>query len=1085
MLIRLPTQHRKEIIINLVLFGRMNRFNILLLLTLSIAILFSPKIVLANNLDNKNKILFEIPQQRADQALMKFAEQANLTFIFSFDEAEKETANNLVGYFTQEKALTVLLKGTGLDHKLRANGSLAIVRNNKPREEEMNKPMKKSKISTAIVSALIAIFGTSTAYGEVAPTDEKENKMTVIGSHIKRATDISTLPVTVMSAEDIANTAAITGDDLIRSIPQMGSINFGETTGSANVNGARGDVGGVNLRGLGPSNTLVLLNGRRLVNHPGTQSAKFGGRVPVTTVNSNTLPVSGLRSLEVLRDGAAAIYGSDAIAGVVNYALDDDYVGHKVSLKYGQSEGTPLNETTFSYLGGLEFNDGRTNLTGSLTAYKRNGMMATERPYSASHDRRNYPGLPADFVGDTQLDNRSSDTPWGEFESASLGRFHLQPDTFAGCVGSPLNVAGVCVDQGSLGRDSRFDRGTTRPLSSDVDRVNLYAHLTHEINYDLNFFSEAIYYTAELSNTSEQNHGGSAHRFIVSADAFYNPFGEDVTVRRYRPVNIGPRQVNVEDTSFRVLAGLEGFVGDWEWESAAFYSEAETDDSGERVDVNAFVAAVNSTTQNGAYNIFAGGDVNNPNTIGNIPILPTSQTDAFTAVQHRISKTSLASVDFKASNSELFSVPAGNAGLAVGVEYRHESFEDDRDPLQDGTFPFVDASGVTNLSSLYGSSATRDSKADRDVYSAYAEMLIPLINSDSQYAEVQLAARYENYSDAGDALKPKVALFWEVAEWVSFRASYAGGFRAPGLQQTTEDVLPRRFSVSDPLNDNDSFEIIENRSGNGNLVPEDDTNISWGVVLEPSDNITFTFDSWTIEQEDLVSLVATSTLVNLDYISRVDGGSGFPGVNRDADGVLLSIDNKYQNADKQELEGFDIGLIIDFETDFGKFEFTTNASKLTKYDVSIDALSAQSIAAQATGNYPNLSSTTPSGVGDQIMRNGSPEWKGRASINWKLNEWGAGIAAKYVSEFFDTSTYYDNDADERIFLPVDSFTTVDVYASYKFADSSSLDGMKVRLGARNIGDKEPPLTDDFWHGYAGDYHSNRGRYVYLSMSKEF
>ena len=220
----------------------------------------------------------------------------------------------------------------------------------------INKP-KLTYLSLAIIAAL----STQTLFAQEAETEDEEEdvqRITVIGSHIKRATEVTTLPVTALTADDIANIAAVSGDDLIRSIPQMGSINFGETTGSANVNGARGDVGGVNLRGLGPGNTLVLLNGRRLVNHPGTQSAKFGGRVPVTTVNSNTLPVSGLRSLEVLRDGAAAIYGSDAIAGVVNYALDDDFVGHKVSLNYGQSQGTPLDETTFSYVGGLDLNDG-------------------------------------------------------------------------------------------------------------------------------------------------------------------------------------------------------------------------------------------------------------------------------------------------------------------------------------------------------------------------------------------------------------------------------------------------------------------------------------------------------------------------------------------------------------------------------------------------------------------------------------------------------------------------------------------------------------------------------------------------------
>lgn len=951
-----------------------------------------------------------------------------------------------------------------------------------------NKSIISHKL-THLSLCLLAAFSSHVLHAEERqPTTQEDEieRISVIGSNIKRATDISTMPITAMSAEDIANTAAVTGDDLIRSIPQMGSINFGESTGSANVNGARGDVGGVNLRGLGPGNTLVLLNGRRLVNHPGTQSAKFGGRVPVTTVNSNTLPVSGLRSLEVLRDGAAAVYGSDAIAGVVNYALDSDYVGHKLSLNYGKSQGTPLDETTFSYLGGLEFNEGRTHLMGSITAYKRNGMMATERPYSASHDRRNYPGLPEAFVGDTQLDNRSTDTPWGEFQSDSLGKFHLQPSSLDGCVESPLSVEGICVDQGATGRDTRFDRGTTRPLSSDVDRTNLYTYLTHEINDDLTLFSEAIYYSAELNQTSEQNHGGSAHRFNVSADAFYNPFGEEVSVLKYRPVDIGPRQVKVEDTSFRILAGLQGFIGAWEWESAAFYSEAETDDSGERVDVNAFAAAVNSTTQEGAYNIFGGADINNPNTIGNTPILPTSQTDSFTVVQHRISKTSLASVDFKANNPEFFAVPAGDAGIAVGAEYRRESFEDNRDPLQDGTFPFVDYKGVTNLSSLYGSSATRDSKADRNVVSAYAELLVPLIDTGNQYAEIQLAARYEDYSDAGDALKPKVALFWEAAKWISFRASYSGGFRAPGLQQTTEDILPRRFSVSDPLNDNESFEIIENRSGNGNLVTEDDTNISWGIVLQPTDNLTLTFDGWSIEQKDLVSLVSTSTLVDLDYISRIDGGQGNIAVHRDENNEITSVDNKYQNAAKQELEGFDFSIVYDFETSIGNFEFTANAAYLSKYDVSIDSLSAQVIEASKNPElYPNLDTGTPSGVGDQIKQNGSPELRTRTSLNWKLNQWGAGIAANYTSEFIDTSTSYKDDNGDSVYLPVDSFTTIDVYASYKFADNSSLDGMNIRLGARNIGDEEPPLADDFWHGYAGDYHSNRGRYVYLNLSKSF
>lgn len=319
---------------------------------------------------------------------------------------------------------------------------------------------KKTKLSICLLTAISAQLAQAQEVQQANKEAEVE-RISIIGSNIKRASDISTLPITRLSADDIANTGAMSGDDLIRSIPQMGAVNFGASTGNGGVNDARGDVGSVNLRGVGSGNTLTLLNGRRLVNHPGTQSENF---VPVTTVNTNTLPVSGLRSLEVLRDGAAAIYGSDAVAGVVNYALNTDYEGSKVSLNYGQSEGTALDELTFSYLTGLEFNDGKTHLTGSFTAYKRNGMMASERAYSASHDLREYPTLPEEFIGDTQLDNRTTSTPWGEFNSSSLGTFHLQPDSFSGCVDSPISVEGVCADQGSTGRDIRFDRGTTRSL---------------------------------------------------------------------------------------------------------------------------------------------------------------------------------------------------------------------------------------------------------------------------------------------------------------------------------------------------------------------------------------------------------------------------------------------------------------------------------------------------------------------------------------------------------------------------------------------------------------------------------------------
>lgn len=940
---------------------------------------------------------------------------------------------------------------------------------------------KLKHLSLCVITALAAqTTFIQQANAEEAAKVEEVERISIIGSNIKRASDIGALPVTALTEKDIENTGAMSGDELLRSIPQIGAVNFGAATGNGGVNDARGDVASINLRGVGSGNTLTLLNGRRLVTHPGTQSENF---VPVSTSNSNTLPVSGLRSLQVLRDGAAAIYGSDAVAGVVNYQLKDDYEGNQVKLSYGGSEGTSLDETTFSYLTGFDLNEGRSHLTASFSYYDRNGMMASERPYSASHDLREYPGLPEEFIGDTQLDNRSTATPWGDFQSDALGRFHIQPDSNSGCV---VDLAGgVCADSGSFPRDLRFDRGTTRSLVSDVNRLNLYTYFTHEINSDLDFFSEVTYYSAKAERTREQTHNLTAQRFRISADAAHNPFGEEVLLRSYRAIDTGPRNVEVDDTSYRVLGGLKGSYNDWDWETAAFYTEAETNDSANRIQASKFQASINSTDPTLAYNIFTGGDVNNPNS-GDTTLNPQSVIDQFMVNVNRDSKTSLASVDFKVSNGSLWTLPAGDVGIAMGVEFRRETFEDDRDPLLDGSNPFVDAVTGVELSGsdVLGSSPTPDSKASRNVTSAYAEFLVPLVDSGSHYVELQVAGRYENFSDVGSAVKPKVALFWEPADWISFRASYAGGFRAPGLPQVSAEGVPRSNSLYDPVLDS-TYGIVDIRSGTTDLKPEDDENTSFGLIFEPLDNLTFTIDTWKIKQKDLVGILPGSSHLLYDSLLRSEGSSN-TAVVRDANtNEVIQINNDYLNLGVRNIEGVDFSLIYDFETSFGDWEFTVNAAKLNKFEQEADSISAQLIAAQAAGNPAVPADRTVAGAGDLIKQNGRPEWRARVSLDWDYNQWGAGINANYVSEVIDTSTTATTVDDEVIMLPVDSFTRVNVYADYRFADDSALDGTKIRFGVRNIGDEEPPLADELAHGYFGALHSNRGRYFYMSVRKDF
>lgn len=911
---------------------------------------------------------------------------------------------------------------------------------------------------------------------------EEGQVVTIIGSNIKRIKDIGTLPVTSLSESDIENTGAQTGDELLRSIPQLGEVAFNNERVIGGVNDARGDVSSINLRGVGTGNTLTLLNGRRLVLHPGTQSENF---VPVSTVNANTLPVSGLRSLQVLRDGAAAIYGSDAVAGVINYQLEDDYEGSRASLSYGTSDGTSLSQTTFNYLTGFGFNDGKSHLTASFSYFERNGMMASERPYSAIKDLRNYPGLDERFVGDTQLDNRTTSTPWGEFRSSSLKTFHIQPDSMSGCVVDLGN--GICADKGSIsggsdGRKLRFDAASLRSMTSDAERKNFYGYLTHDLGDGKEFFAEAIYYDATVNRLREQSGNLTAQRFTIAANAAHNPFGENVQVRRYRAIDTGQRDIEVNDESYRLLAGVSGSFDQWDWESAALYSQAETNDlARNRIRASAFQAAINNTDPSKAYNPFNGADIANPTTMDST-VNSQAVIDQFMVDVSRDSKTSLTLVDYKLSNSDLWSVPAGGVGLALGTEFRHETFEDDRDDLLDGSNPFVDqvTGKVLSGSDVLGSSPTPDSRGTRDVYSAYAEFLIPLIDTNSQYMEMQLAARYENFSDVGDAMKPKIAIFWETSEWLSLRASYAEGFRAPNLPQVVAEGVARSNTFYDPLTDS-RYGILDIRSGSDDLKPEDDENTSFGVVFQPTDDLTFTADWWKIEQNGLVGILPAQTHLLYDALLRTQGSSN-PAVVRDGvDNEVVQINNRYMNLDVRNIQGVDVSVVYDWETSFGEWDISLTAAKLQKFEQEADAISAQVIAAQKAGTLPD--DITVAGAGDLMRQNGRPEIRARAAINWRYNQWGAGIRGSYVSDFEETSTTTKID-DEVILLPIDSFSRINLYADYRFKGEHFLNNSKVRFGINNVEDNAPPIADESF-GYFSSVHSNRGRYFYVTFSKKF
>ncbi|MGN6619689.1 MAG: TonB-dependent receptor plug domain-containing protein, partial [Sphingomonas sp.] len=236
--------------------------------------------------------------------------------------------------------------------------------------------MRISKAAILATTALSAFASVAHAQTAPAPTQQSDTPVpqtgdaatqapppdiVVVGSQIRGSKVTEALPVSVLDANQIAATGAVSGDELIRSIPQMGDVDFNSANNPQTSNAARGDVNSIDLRNLGAGNTLVLINGRRMVQHPVSQAGI--ANVPVLTYNSNALPIAGLERLEVLRDGAAAIYGADAVAGVVNVVLKDDYDGLSLNAKYGGAEGTHLREYTTNFLAGRNFGQGRGNIT--------------------------------------------------------------------------------------------------------------------------------------------------------------------------------------------------------------------------------------------------------------------------------------------------------------------------------------------------------------------------------------------------------------------------------------------------------------------------------------------------------------------------------------------------------------------------------------------------------------------------------------------------------------------------------------------------------------------------------------------------
>jgi len=973
-----------------------------------------------------------------------------------------------------------------------------------------------------------------------AQDDGQIEEITVTGSQIKGAAISGALPVSIISVEDIEAYGIDSGDELLDLMPENGNNFFNEAESiSGGVNSARGDVGAFNLRSMGTGNTLVLVNGRRLVMAPQYQTEEVGGSfVPVNTVNSNTIPVFGVQRVEVLREGASAIYGADAVAGVVNTVLKSDLDGFSIRTKFSEYDHVPRSDMNVTLEWGKDLNGGATNIGVFLNYLDRGRVNSQDEARWANADFRDRIPVGSAWEGNTSFRNDSANSIYGQYDvrtsasgqglSGSLtdssGEFETFPSGHPDCDWDlGYGTCGAIDGNGTY----RHNLNENRDLNSDLQRTSAFVYINHELENGVESFTEIGAYKYDSNLFRHGSAPFSAVKLRVGAENYWNPFGPCGSVNRlpdalipgvdcdgleleidnYRFTEV-PRIVDNSGDSYRLVQGFRGAEGDWDWETALTWSRARADDITRNRVSNTLMAEALFDPTPAAYNPFSGGIDSN---------IERALVDVY-----RKSKSELRMLDFKLSNAEFVQLPAGPMGFLAGAEFREESFVDNRDPRLDGRIVFTDYQGDTYpfVSDVVNSSPTPTSRGSRSVTSLFSEASVPIFEG----LDMQLAVRYEDLSDTGTTTVPKIALGWQVFEPLLMRASWSQGFRAPNLVTVNEEIAARQNTRTDWAciyaaenggdPDQDTLDCRNSTQriaqGSDNLRPEESDNFSVGFVLEPLDDMMFTLDYWTIEKTDTIGLFGEENHTLLDLYYRLQAGtsdcasvSGNTAVNRDIAGVdesaiylaagicpagdIRFIDDKYANLDTRTIKGLDLGWYYDIDSALGSFNFRLVASHLLEYQQDAGGDSLTLVEAQSSGlipaNYPIA------GFADLIGQDGNQENRANFTVAYNREDLGASVTAYYIGDFYQDSLTIIN-PDPAIYGPsptlqwkIPSMTTYNAKIDYTFRPSDSYE-LRTRLGINNVTDERAPLADRYF-GYFADSHRDLGRYYYLDLKLTF
>lgn len=851
----------------------------------------------------------------------------------------------------------------------------------------------------------------SLVLAQASPADQPPvlETITVTGSSIRTqaaALDTMAQPIQFVSIDQFENTPAESVGDFLRTLP----INTGLSNSPTTDEYAGGNTS-INLRGIGDRYTLVLVEGRR-----------FGGEdVP----DVGAIPAEAIKGIEILKGGASSIYGSDAVAGVVNVRLKDDFRGLELHGSYGDTwRGDQAFVRTAAVFG---LSDERFSLTGSLSYQKRDGLTKFDRDLTASRDYRAYGGQDR-RSGRVSLPHQivlSSDPT--QPLSLDLTRFGA-----GGYSSDPADYVAYSRDQAY----STNELGTSPPY----DRMSGHWSAKYE------FIEDALtFFTRGYADRRHQDFYANPPIVDVTVPATnpYNPFGESVRVwYLFGPNELGLMTETFRTTNFLGTAGFQGTLGRFNYE-VAYSSYQKRVDESYRNDIDyAAAQAAAARTDASAFNPF-GYWTNTPEQLAGMS--PTSTFERENAVR---------SIDAKVDGA-LFDWYAGTAYFAVGAEKRAVDYDFDPDESwQSVTYWWLGNAG-------------QPVSRSRDVKAYFGEVRLPVFDAGSerafmQNAELTGAVRKEEYSDFGSStvtqFTGRIGFFDEI---VVLRASFAESFKAPSLDalyapesRNTEaggfyyDPVRGGFLPVDRIN-----------GGNRDLEPELGETVNVGVIVRPfaSSDLVFTLDYWALELSDLILRPDGQALLN----GQATGGS----ISRDPVTLYPTLDLRLDNGGSREVSGFDLGASYRRSTGIGTFTVDFNGTYLTKFEDSNNGVSTRYL-----GTYNTV-------VGPM------PRVRLVSTVQWGMAGWDAAGTVSYTHSYDDVIPgVVSREVDS--YIKVDLQGGYDFGDSFEGA-GSVLNDTRVYLGIENVFDEDLPFvaaSTDGWDRYLADY---RGRYVYAGFKKQF